>query len=49
LGNFGGGLHNFTAPLLRNINYFWNPQLKPSRLAPLLSDLIKGGGLGAWS
>jgi len=23
--------------------YFWNPQLKPSRLAPLLGDLIKEG------
>jgi len=31
------------------IIYFWNPQLKPSRMAPLLGDLIKGGGLGAWS
>jgi len=24
-----------------------DPELKPSRLAPLLGDLIKGGGLGA--
>ena len=28
--------------------HYWVPQLKPVWLAPLLSDLIKGG-LGAWS
>ena len=34
-----------TEPLI----YHRNPQLNPSRLAPLLGDLIKGEGLGAWS
>jgi len=47
--NFEGGLQNITGPLSQNIIYFWNPQLKPSRLAPLLGDLIEREDLGAWS
>jgi hypothetical protein len=43
LGNFWGGLQIFSGPLPANINIFWISQLKPSRLAPLLGDLIKGG------
>ena len=29
--------------------HFWNPQLNPSRLTPLLGDFIQVRGLGAWS
>jgi hypothetical protein len=53
--------HNFlTSRVKWNINYliailtsraitYWNPQLEPIWSTPLLGDLIKGGGLGAWS
>jgi len=33
-----------TEPMSVRYLYFWNPQLKPSPLAPLMGDLIKGGG-----
>jgi nitrate/nitrite transporter NarK len=43
-GNYGGVLQDFTGPLLQSINiYIWVPELEPVQLAPLLSDLIKGG------
>jgi hypothetical protein len=39
LRNLGGGLQNFAGPLSQNVNYIFG-QLKPSRLTPLLGDLI---------
>ena len=42
-------LQNFTGPLSRNAKYIFGISAQASRLAPLLGDLIKGGGLGAWS
>jgi hypothetical protein len=43
----GGVSRTFLGHLRQVINIFL--QLKPNRLAPLLVDLITGGGLGAWS
>ena len=48
-GNWGGAPEFYWATCTKNKMYFWNPELKPSRLAPLLGYFIKGGGLGAWS
>ena len=48
-GTWGGGSRIYWAIFTKCYIYFWNPQLKPSRLVPLLGDLIKGCGLGAWS
>ena len=49
LGNFGGVSRILLGHFHKILIQFWNPELKPSRLAPLLGDMIKGGGLGAWS
>ena len=39
----GGGYPEFYwATFTKHYIYFWNPELKPSRLAPLLGDMIKG-------
>jgi len=45
-GNFGGGSRILLGHFHEILIYSWNPQLKPSRLAPLLSDMINGG---VWS
>jgi hypothetical protein len=45
----GGAPDIFWATPTKFYFYFWNPQLKPSQLAPLLGELITVGGLGAWS
>jgi hypothetical protein len=44
----GRGSRNFLGHFQQIINIFLESSTKPSRLAPLLGDLVKGGGLGAW-
>ena len=46
---WGGAPEFYRAIITKCVIYFWIPQLEPIRLAPLLGDLIKGGGLSAWS
>ena len=46
LGNFGGVSRILLGHIHKILIYRWNPELKLSRLAPLLGDLIKGGGPG---
>ena len=54
-GHLGGRVNSWGSPELywatftKYYIYNWKPELKPSRLAPLLGDMIKGGGLGVWS
>ena len=44
-----GGLQDFSGPLPANNTYILESSAQARLIGTLLGDLIKGGGLGAWS